>query len=131
LQTAANALDLIAFLSDGAGWIGIHAGGGSSVVALDDLSDVTITSPAAGDVLTRSGSGWVNEAPTATDDVFTVDPGTVSYSGTTPTVSVTSVWGVDGSGGAYYNSVGVTSGEEAALMRDATTGAYFLRPYNF
>jgi hypothetical protein len=71
LQTAANALDLIAFLSDGVGWIGIHSGGGSSVGALDDLSDVTITTPAVGDMLRYNGSGWVNSAlrwePVVTD----------------------------------------------------------------
>ena len=115
---------------DGSGGVafGAQSGGG----ALDDLSDVTITSPATDEVLTYNGSAWVNEAPSATgNDVFTVDPGSVSYAGTTPTVTVTSLFGIDGSGNPYYNSANVTSGEEAALMRDATTGEYFLRTYNF
>src|SRR5262245_10148368 len=36
-----------------------HAGG---VAALDDLSDVTLTSPATSEVLTYNGSAWVNQA---------------------------------------------------------------------
>lgn len=96
--------------------------------ALDDLSDVAITSATTGDMIAYNGSAWVNQAG---EDVFSVDPGTISYSGTTPTISVTSVWGINSSGVAYYNSAGVTSGDEAALMRNATTGDYFLRPYNF
>lgn len=36
--------------------------GGSST--LDGLTDVTVTTPADGHVLTYDGSGWVNEAPT-------------------------------------------------------------------
>jgi hypothetical protein len=35
---------------------------GSTVSALDDLSDVTITSPAAADRLRYNGSAWVNSA---------------------------------------------------------------------
>lgn len=41
---------------------GAKVGGGSSVAALDDLSDVTITSPASADRLRYSGSAWVNSA---------------------------------------------------------------------
>ena len=121
---AATNVDLLA----GVGGDATVAAGAS---ALDDLTDVTITTPADGELLTYNGSAWVNEAPAATDDVFTVDPGSVSYAGTTPTVTVTSLFGIDGSGNPYYNSANVTSGDEAALMRDATTGEYFLRPYNF
>jgi hypothetical protein len=35
-----------------------------SAMALDDLSDVAITAPQAGDSLAYNGSGWVNQAPT-------------------------------------------------------------------
>jgi hypothetical protein len=49
-------------------------GGGS----LDDLSDVTITTPADGDVVTRSGSGWVNAPPTAGTTTTRLSPITVS-----------------------------------------------------
>lgn len=38
-------------------------GTGGGVSALDDLSDVTITSAAAGQVLQHNGSAWVNAAP--------------------------------------------------------------------
>lgn len=37
-----------------------HDTGGSVVVALDDLTDVTITSPASADRLRYNGSLWVN-----------------------------------------------------------------------
>lgn len=36
---------------------------GASVADLDDLSDVAITTPTTGDVLTFDGSEWVNQAP--------------------------------------------------------------------
>jgi len=48
------------------GW-GDHSTEGyltSVSVALNDVSDVTITSPSNGEVLTYNGSGWVNSAPT-------------------------------------------------------------------
>lgn len=40
--------------------------GGAS--ALDDLTDVTVTSPSNGQALTYNGSEWVNSTPSATDD---------------------------------------------------------------
>lgn len=40
--------------------------------AIDDLSDVTITAPAAGQVLSWNGSAWVNTAPSATAGVSSV-----------------------------------------------------------
>jgi len=49
------------------GW-GDHSTEGyltSVSVALNDVSDVTITSLTNGDVLTYNGSGWVNSAPTS------------------------------------------------------------------
>lgn len=62
LQTGANAVDVIGLLSldDGTTWLGFHAAGGSSVGALDDLSDVTITTAASGDFLRHNGSAWVD-----------------------------------------------------------------------
>jgi hypothetical protein len=65
---------LLAWTRDGGtvwygAWVG---GGGSSVAALDDLTDVTITSPVTADRLRYDGSGWVNSAlkwsPTTTFD---------------------------------------------------------------
>jgi hypothetical protein len=40
---------------------GYQAGGGGSVGALDDLSDVTITAAAENDTLRRIGSAWAND----------------------------------------------------------------------
>ena len=37
-------------------------GGGATVAALDDLTDVTISAPATGDRLRYTGSGWANSA---------------------------------------------------------------------
>ena len=46
------------------GW-GDHSGAGYlTTVALNSISDVTITAPSTNDVLTYNGSGWVNSAPT-------------------------------------------------------------------
>jgi hypothetical protein len=41
-------------------WIVDLVGGGSSVAALDDLTDVTITTPTTADRLRYNGSAWVN-----------------------------------------------------------------------
>jgi hypothetical protein len=74
LQTAANAVDIIALLTldGGTSWFGIHSGtGGGGASALDDLTDVTITSATTGDMLRYNGSAWVNSAlrwePVVTD----------------------------------------------------------------
>lgn len=37
--------------------------------SINDLSDVTITTPASGQVLTYNGTNWVNQAPGATDAI--------------------------------------------------------------
>jgi hypothetical protein len=52
--------------------------GAPAAGALDDLTDVTITTPADGDVVTRSGSGWVNAPPTAGTTTTRLSPITVS-----------------------------------------------------
>jgi hypothetical protein len=44
-------------------------GGTSDVEALDDLSDVIITGPGSGQVLTYNGSEWVNDSVGGTGDV--------------------------------------------------------------
>ncbi len=46
------------------GWGDHGAAGYLTSVALNGVSDVTITSPQTNDVLTYNGSGWVNSAPT-------------------------------------------------------------------
>lgn len=53
---------------------GMLGGGGSSVGALDDLSDVTITAPAEDDQLQYVGGTWVNNARRW--EPVTFDPGT-------------------------------------------------------
>jgi len=45
------------------GWGDHSTQGYLTSVALNDVSDVTITSPSNGEVLTYNGSGWVNSAP--------------------------------------------------------------------
>lgn len=63
LSTDPNAVDIFSFLSRDGGttWFG-SSGSVASVVALDDLSDVTITTPTAADRLRYSGSAWVNSS---------------------------------------------------------------------
>lgn len=74
-QTADSATDYT-FIADDGNVRGYKAGGGgSSVGALDDLSDVTIIAPAEDDDLRYNGSVWVNdarkwEAVTNGEDVF-------------------------------------------------------------
>ena len=46
------------------GWGDHSAGGYLTTLALNGVSDVTITSPQNNDVLTYNGTGWVNAAPT-------------------------------------------------------------------
>lgn len=61
LSTTPSELDIVELVTLDAGvtWFGSW-GGGASVSALDDLSDVTITSPATGQKLRYNGSAWVN-----------------------------------------------------------------------
>jgi hypothetical protein len=60
-STDANAVDIVAFVSDAATWYGAMGSNPADLVAvLDDLTDVTITSPGAGDVLRHNGSAFVN-----------------------------------------------------------------------
>lgn len=68
LQTAANAVDTIGIttVDDGTTYFGYHASS-SSVGALGDLSDVTITAEATGDFLRYSGSAWVDATITEPD----------------------------------------------------------------
>jgi hypothetical protein len=66
---------------------------GSTVVALDDLSDVVITSPAAGQRLRYDGASWVNSSLTWTP-LTVFDPTTANY---LPLV--------DGSGNAVMSEV--------------------------
>ena len=52
----------------------VEIGGGAGASALDDLTDVTISSPASGQVLSYNGSGWVNAASAAGGSVYYKDP---------------------------------------------------------
>lgn len=63
LQTGANAVDVIGLVTvnDGTTYLGFHAaGGGGGASALDDLTDVTITAAAEGDLLRYNGTAWVD-----------------------------------------------------------------------
>lgn len=64
-------------------------------------------------------------------DLVTVDPGTVTYddSGDDVEVTIASVWGY-GADGPYYDSAGVTAGEEALLALDTTDKLLVVIPYS-
>jgi hypothetical protein len=71
-----DAGDWILCISGATGWQRIDTlngatGGGGGAATLDALTDVTVTTPAAGDVLTYSGGNWVNRQAN-------LDPGTYS-----------------------------------------------------
>jgi hypothetical protein len=90
--------------NDTSNTVTIDASGGGSTT-LDGLTDVTITSPADGHVLTYDGSGWVNEAPSGggagglgvygngADGDLTISSGTTTLAGD-----------------AYYNNLTVDAG---------------------
>jgi hypothetical protein len=63
--------------------------------------------------------------------LLTVDAGSPTYddSGADVVISLSSKWGHDADG-PYFNSVGVTSGEEAILAVDTLTGEFAVVPYN-
>lgn len=74
-EQAAGDVTVYALLSSGGTVYGFKAGGGGGASALDDLTDVTITSPTEDDDLRYNGSFWVNdarkwEAVTNGEDVF-------------------------------------------------------------
>lgn len=77
--TSESAADGFVLTADGAGVATWEAAAGGG--ALDDLSDVTITTPGTGQVLTYDGAGWVNDDPPAGG---VVDASDVTY---TPAVS--------------------------------------------
>ena len=62
LETVENAWNWVNLttLDGGTLWFGDGGGGGTAVGELDDLTDVTITSPAAQDQLNYTGTEWVN-----------------------------------------------------------------------
>lgn len=117
----------------GTTWWGVLlASSGESFVAdLDDLTDVTITTPSEGNALRYRSGVWVNEPLAATGgSLVTVDPGTPSYSvvGSNVEIAHDSVWGFDGTD-PYYDSAGVVAGEEAALVYDYSDDTYSIIPY--
>jgi lysophospholipase L1-like esterase len=63
--------------------------------------------------------------------LLTVDAGTPTYddSGADVVISLASNWGYDADG-PYYNSAGVTAGEEAILAFDPDVGDFAVVPYN-
>jgi hypothetical protein len=62
LATTASTTSVVILetVDGGTNWVAFVAGGGSTVAALDDLTDVTITSVASGDRLRYNGTAWVN-----------------------------------------------------------------------
>lgn len=53
-------------------WATVSGGGGGGASVLDDLTDVTISSPTSGQVLKYNGSAWVNSSDTDTNTTYTV-----------------------------------------------------------
>ena len=80
LSTAAGSVDVFTLftLDGGTVWFGFQAGGAGAVSALDDLTDVAITSPATADRLRYNGSAWVNSALVWTP-LTVYDPTTGNY----------------------------------------------------
>jgi hypothetical protein len=77
--------------------------------ALNDLTDVTITTPAAGQVLVRSGSAWINKgAPgfTASATITATDASWPVPSLGSPIVKVTVIGGGGGGGASNTNNGG-------------------------
>jgi hypothetical protein len=139
LATAATTLDFV-----GAGVTASGTGAEKTITIPGDAAHIADTTDAHdASAISFSPTGTIaatdvqaaiaevaSEAGTS-GDKFVVDPGSPSYAGTGPTVTLTSVFGITSGGAPYYNAANVTSGEEAALMRDPTSGSYFLRDYNF
>lgn len=74
------------------------------------------------------------DAATGGAGLILVDGGTVTIDDTDPdevTVTVETVWGIDGSGDPYYDDAGAAPGEEAALYWNPATGVYVLVSYDF
>jgi hypothetical protein len=104
-------------------------------------SDATIAPPDAVDVpLADAGNYFTTDTvedalqqlgAANASGLLTVDPGTPSYddSGADVVISLSSKWGY-GADGPYYNSAGVTAGEEAILCFDPVVGDFAIRPYN-
>lgn len=67
------------------------------------------------------------DLPVAADETVFAPTYTVT-DGTSLDMDITFVWGIDGDGDPYYNSAGVTAGDEAVLVLDNTTGTLSLRP---
>lgn len=106
IEAVMTAIASLFFLADGGG------GGGAS--AINDLTDVTITSPSNGQVLGYNGSAWVNTAPSGGGASVYYDAVQLSDS-TTPITTGTAV--------NYYVFQYAVSDLEIVLESDAVTGS--------
>lgn len=101
--------------------------------SLDDLTDVdtTTTPPTDGQALVFDDAAdeWTPGTVVAAGlaGLVVVEAGSQA-SATTGAggISVDWRWGIDASGDPYFESAGVTAGEEAVLAMDPTTGVYSL-----
>lgn len=86
LDTTASTAAVLTFFSidGGTNWYGFATGGGSVVAALDDLTDVTITTPTEDQFLSYNGSAWVNVTPYYAGELLVAD-GTTGPNGIVPT----------------------------------------------
>ena len=94
------------------------AGSGSSAIALNALSDVTLTGPVANEILAFDGTGWVNQVET--------DPGVETFAkNTLPTCGVNQVLKGNGTSLSCVNDAGSSASAIAFgdLSDVDTTGA--------
>lgn len=66
---------------DGSQWSSAPAGGGGGAEALNDLTDVTLTSPTNGQVLKYDGSNWINDAEGGGGATYAIDESTRTADG--------------------------------------------------
>lgn len=127
-------------IDGGTSWLLNLVGGSGSPLTIQDegtpLATAADTLNFVGAGVTATGTGGIKTITISGSgsNIFVVDPGTPTYDDTDPAevvVTLVALFGIDGGGDPYYNGAGVTSGDEAALMRDPDTGSYFLRSYGF
>jgi hypothetical protein len=101
--------------------------GGGGASALADLTDVTITSPSSGQVLTYDGNGWVNGAGGGSSVAImtqTLSAGATSVTFTNiPTTGTYSVDVYTSMAGLDYNSIDDSVSGQLTITYDAQSVA--------
>jgi hypothetical protein len=114
LQSTATGTQWVATSS-----LGIVGGGGGGATNLNDLSDVTLTTPSTGQLLSYNGSSWVNVATSTLSIALTDTTGTLSVTrGGTGLTSVTQNQLVIG--GAGNTLVQIATSSLGIVLTDTT-----------